>query len=223
MAIPRGGRVLLTGDSITDAGRDRARGDHMGCGYAMMAAASYTAAHPDHDVTFLNRGISGDRVRDLRARWQADCLDLSPGLVSVLIGINDTWRRYSQNDPTGADEFERDYREILERTRQQLDADIVLVEPFLIPISEEQREWRIDLDLKVEVVRKLAAEFDAALVAVDHIFAGGGAWRVWTEDGVHLSSAGHALLAREWLKVVAPDCCATPSTGQRREPGRGSA
>ncbi|RZU76236.1 lysophospholipase L1-like esterase [Micromonospora kangleipakensis] len=202
--VPRGGRVLFIGDSITDAGRDHA-GDDLGCGYAMMAGAWFTARHPAHRVTFRNRGVSGDRVRDLRARWEADCLALAPQVVSVLIGVNDTWRRYTRDDPTDVAEFERDYRHLLDVARRRLDPAFVLVEPFLIPLDDAQRAWRADLDPKVAVVRRLAAEFDATLVAVDDLFRVAGVGeRVWTNDGVHLTPFGHALLAQQWLRAVSP-------------------
>ncbi|SBT44309.1 SGNH/GDSL hydrolase family protein [Micromonospora narathiwatensis] len=202
--VPHGGRVLFIGDSITDAGRDRSRGDDLGTGYAMMAGAWFTARHPAHRAGFVNRGVSGDRVRDLRARWEGDCLALAPQVVSVLIGINDTWRRYSEDDPTSAADFARDYRHILESTRR-LGARIVLIEPFVIPLDDAKRTWREDLDAKVDVVRRLAAEYDATLVAVDELFRSADVDdRVWTNDGVHLTPFGHALLAQQWLRAVTP-------------------
>ncbi|MFE9692130.1 SGNH/GDSL hydrolase family protein [Micromonospora sp. NPDC005806] len=202
--VPRGGRVLFIGDSITDAGRDRSCGADLGTGYAMMAGAWFTARHPGHRATFLNRGVSGDRVRDLRARWEQDCLALAPQVVSVLIGINDTWQRYTRDDPTNAADFARDYRHILEGTHR-LGARLVLVEPFLVPLDDEQRGWRADLDPKVEVVRKLAAEFDATLVAVDDLFQAAEVDdRVWTRDGVHPTPFGHALIAQAWLRAATP-------------------
>ncbi|NES27497.1 GDSL family lipase [Micromonospora terminaliae] len=202
--VPRGGRVLFIGDSITDAGRDRSCGDDLGTGYAMMASAWFTARHPRHGATFLNRGISGDRVRDLRARWEPDCLALAPQVVSVLIGINDTWRRYTRDDPTSAADFARDYRHVLEATRP-LDARLVLVEPFVVPLDDAQHAWREDLGPKVAVVRELAAEFGATLVAVDELFQAAGVdGRVWTRDGVHPTPFGHALIAQAWLRAVRP-------------------
>ncbi|MFE9201389.1 SGNH/GDSL hydrolase family protein [Micromonospora sp. NPDC007230] len=204
VAVPHNGRVLFIGDSITDAGRDRSCGEDLGTGYAMMAAAWFTARHPGHRVSFRNRGISGDRVRDLRVRWETDCLALAPQVVSVLIGVNDTWRRYDRDDPTTADEFARDYRHILQETRR-LGARIILVEPFVVPLDDAQRTWREDLDPKVDVVRHLAAEFDATLVAVDELFQAADVDdRVWTRDGVHPTPFGHALIAQAWLRAVTP-------------------
>ncbi|HEY8458345.1 MAG TPA: SGNH/GDSL hydrolase family protein [Actinopolymorphaceae bacterium] len=203
--VPRGGRVLFIGDSITDAGRDKSRENHLGSGYAMMAAAWFTAANPEHHATFLNRGVSGDRVRDLVRRWESDCLELGPDVVSILIGINDTWRRYSDGEATPIDEFERDYRRMLVSVREELDADLVLVEPFLIPVNEDQQAWRADLGPKVDVIRRLAREFGASCLAVESDFIRPGVpTSVWTDDGVHLTQAGHALLAQRWLSVVLP-------------------
>ncbi|MFJ6197507.1 SGNH/GDSL hydrolase family protein [Micromonospora sp. NPDC092111] len=204
--VPRGGRVLFIGDSITDAGRDRTDGGDLGVGWAMMAAAWFTARHPAHRATFRNRGIGGDRVRDLRARWETDCLALDPQVVTVLIGINDTWRRYDGDDPTTVEDFAADYRQLLTATRTRLpDVRLVLMEPFLIPLDDRQRTWRADLDPKVEAVRTLAAEFDATLVAVDALFQSADVDdRVWTTDGVHLTPYGHAVLAQRWLAVVTP-------------------
>ncbi|NJP51984.1 SGNH/GDSL hydrolase family protein [Streptomyces sp. SBST2-5] len=203
--VARGARVLFIGDSITDAGRRRQQPGGMGNGYARMASAWFTAQYPDHGATFFNRGVSGDRVRDLRARWERDCLELSPQVVSVLIGVNDTWRRFTAGEETSPDDFERDYRHILTAAKERCGSELVLIEPFLIPVTTEQCLWLDDLVLKIDVVRKLAAEFDATLVAVDRMYATAGVPdRVWTDDGVHLTDAGHALLADRWLRAIRP-------------------
>lgn len=205
MLISNGAVVLFQGDSITDSGRDRANDDHLGFGYAMMAASWFMAQHPDHDVHFLNRGVGGDRTIDLKARWDRDCIALEPTLVSILAGINDTWRRYDQNDPTSAEGFEASYRELLERVRDETNAQIVLLEPFLLHISEERRSWREDLDPKIEAVRRLAGEFGTSLVRLDDVFREVARFKpphFWASDGVHPTPAGHAVIAREWLKAA---------------------
>src|SRR5690349_3582356 len=73
--------VLFQGDSITDAGRDRGVADPnsasaLGSGYPLLVAAAALAAHPDRGLRFYNRGISGNKVPDLEARWTADALAL---------------------------------------------------------------------------------------------------------------------------------------------------
>jgi len=207
LGIPPGSGVLFIGDSITDAGRDRDDPASLGSGYALMAAAAFGARHPRHGVTFVNRGIAGDRVHDLVARWDTDCLELVPDVVSVLIGVNDTWRRYDSDDETPTADYESDYRKILTRARERIDPLFILVEPFLLPMSDDQHGWRVDLDPRIGVVRRLAAEFDATLVPADGTFAAAAADAgpaVWSTDGVHLTPAGDALLARAWLRHVRP-------------------
>lgn len=197
--------VLFQGDSITDCGRDRGNGANLGQGYAMMAAAWFSALYPEKHVRFLNRGISGNRVKDLRARWQADCLDLQPAWVSILVGINDTWRRYDHGDPTSTEDYEAAYRAILQAVRDRLGARLVLCEPFLLPVPADRMLWREDLDPKIDVVRRLAGEFGAVLVPLDGVFAAAAARRepeFWAPDGVHPTLAGHALIARAWLQAV---------------------
>ena len=198
--------VLFQGDSITDAGRNRDESESLGFGYAMFASAWFMAQHPEKPVQFLNRGISGNRIIDLQTRWQQDCLDLNPDIVSILIGINDTWRRYDSNDPTTAEQYETGYRDILNQTKK-INAKLVLCEPFVLHVSEDRVRYREDLNPKIEVVHNLAKEFKAILIPLDKIFSEVSQIRppaFWAVDGVHPTPVGHALIAQHWLKYVKP-------------------
>lgn len=205
LKIEENAAVLFQGDSITDADRFREDSNSLGHGYAMMVAAWFSALNPERHVTFLNRGIGGNRVVDLRERWQEDCLDLTPTWVSIMIGINDTWRAFDSDDPTSAESYEQDYRHILQQVRDQLGARILLMEPFVLPYPEDRKDWRGDLDPRIEIVHRLAEEFDAVLVSLDKIFeekSGAVPAEFWADDGVHPSAAGHALIAQSWLDAV---------------------
>lgn len=198
-------RILFQGDSITDAGRNREVDTLLGGGYAFITAALLRARHPERNFTFLNRGISGNRVVDLAARWDKDCLALRPTWVSIMIGINDTWRRYDSGTVTSTESYERDYRRILAQVRDTLGARIILLEPFVLPVPEDRRTWREDLDPRIDVVHRLAAEFQALLVPLDQIFADRAKDTppaYWAGDGVHPSDAGHALIADAWIRAV---------------------
>ena len=197
--------ILFQGDSITDAGRDYQNPDGLGNGYAMMAAAWFQALYPEKGVRFINRGISGNRAKDLRDRWGKDCLELQPTWVSIMIGINDTWRRYDSHDPTPLEEYAATYRAILEDVRKKLAARLILCEPFVLPVPADRVNWREDLDPKIAVVRQLAREYQAILVPLDGIFAQAATQRepaFWAHDGVHPSAAGHALIAQSWLRAI---------------------
>ncbi len=197
--------VLFQGDSVTDCGRERQDPAALGNGYAAMVAGWHTAAHPDSHARFVNRGISGNRVRDLQERWEQDCLALAPDVLSVLIGVNDVWRRYDANDPTPLADFARGYRDLLERARSRTSAKLVLLEPFVLPVPPDREAWREDLDPKIQTVRALAREYGASYIPLDGLFARASTRRPpqdWAADGVHPTAGGHALIARAWLETV---------------------
>jgi lysophospholipase L1-like esterase len=188
--------IVFAGDSVTDCDR-RTDPAGLGDGYVKFLYDAFGAHRP----RIVNAGISGHRAVDLAARWRTDVLAFEPDLVSVLIGINDTWRRYDEDDPTSTEDFEASYRELL----APVTAKLVLVEPFLLAVKEEQHAWREDLDPKIEVVRRLATEYDALLVPADVEFNRQalivGATTL-ADDGVHPTAAGHQLLAELWRRTV---------------------
>lgn len=197
--------ILFQGDSISDCGRNYADEASLGTGYPLMVASRLGAMFPEKKLVFLNRGISGNRAIDLQNRWDRACLDLKPSWVSIFIGINDTWRRYDSDDETTVEQFAAAYRNILERTREKLDANLILLEPFVLPVPEDRRQWRADLDPKIAVVRDLARDFSALYVPLDGLFAAASAKAepaYWAPDGVHPSPAGHGLIADAWIKAA---------------------
>ena len=178
-------------------------GEDLGFGYAMLISALYSAKYPEKNVKFLNRGISGDRVIDLEKRWKKDCLDLKPDWVSILVGINDTWRRYDNNDPTSAEDYESRFRNLLNQLKAE--TKIILCEPFVLHVSEDRIRYREDLNPKIGIVRKLAKEYKAILVSFDTIFTKVSQSRppsFWAQDGVHPTMDGHALMALSWLEAL---------------------
>jgi acyl-CoA thioesterase I len=207
ITLTTGMKILFQGDSITDCGRDReGRGvRQLGTGYPFLVASLLAARYPGLGLAFTNRGISGNRARDLEARWDADCLALAPDVVSILIGINDTWRRYDRGDATSTEAFRDSYRSILSRTRDRLGAKIVICEPFVLPSLPDRVAWRDDLDPKIAAARSLAREFGAIYVPFDGMFAAASTTvdpAYWAADGVHPTDAGHALMAEEWIRRV---------------------
>jgi lysophospholipase L1-like esterase len=126
-------------------------------------------------------------------------------LVSVAIGINDTWRRYDDNDLTSVEAFEESYRRVLTATQAQGNPKLVICEPFLLAVRDEMNTWREDLDPKIAVVHKMAAEFNAKLVPFDQRFndlAREMSMSELAEDGIHPSKLGHQIMADLWLRTV---------------------
>ena len=200
--------ILFYGDSVTDMGRNRdaKAGDPSGwgVGYAYQIAAYLSAQDPADELIFTNKGIGGNRIYDLEKRLKADVLDEEPDIVSILIGINDVWRRYDSGVVSEHDKFEASYRNILKKITKD-GARLVLLEPFLLPVPDDRRTWREDLNPKIDIVRDLAREFEAVLVPLDGIFAAASAKRepaFWAHDGVHPTPAGHALIASAWIDAM---------------------
>ena len=190
--------TVFIGDSVTDCGRliEPPFGD----GYVFNIAQSGRLAGE-----IINVGTSGHRLVDLENRWNTDVLAHNPALVSVAIGINDTWRRYDDNDPTSVEDFEERYRRVLTATKAHGNPDLVLCEPFLLEVREEMNSWREDLDPKIAVVHKMAAEFGAKLVPFDQHFKAKAKELPMVEladDGIHPSKLGHQIMADLWLRTV---------------------
>lgn len=206
--LSSGARIVFFGDSVTDCDRNRtSEGDAgLGLGYVRLCHAMLQARHPELGLEIRNRGIGGDRIYDLERRLDKDVLELRPQIVSILIGINDTWQRYGDHKRTSpVVEFSDCYRRILKKITGTCDARLVLCEPFLLPVPEDRRAWREDLDPRIQAIRDLAAEFEAFYLPLDGLFAQAAARRpagFWLPDGVHPSAAGHGLIARAWMDLV---------------------
>lgn len=188
-------RLVFVGDSITDSHRDRNDARSLGDGYVAQIAATL----PDAEI--INVGISGNRAVDLEARWASDVSPADPDVLTIYIGVNDTWRRFDSDDETTAADFEATLRRLLD-TDVVRAARIIFVEPFLLPVNDEQHGWLEDLDGKREVVARLADEIGAGLVPLHALLteAAGSDPAAVAPDGVHPSDRGARLIADAWLE-----------------------
>ncbi|MEU3460412.1 SGNH/GDSL hydrolase family protein [Streptomyces sp. NPDC006733] len=200
--------LLFIGDSITDAGRDRADPASLGDGYVHEIARTLRERTPDGaGPRVLNRGVNGHRVYDLESRWGTDVLDHRPTVVTVKIGINDTWRRYDRDLASPVAEFEACLNRLLAATARELSARLVVITPFLLPTGPDQERWFEDLTPRTDAVLRAAEHHGAQLVRADLVLPHAAQDRPPAElapDGVHPSPAGHRLIADAWLAEVAP-------------------
>ena len=96
-----------------------------------MAAARLLVDHADDKLKIYNRGISGNKVYQLAERWQADCLDLKPDVVSILIGVNDLWHKREGSYDGTVEKYETDYLALLNRTKEDIPkVNLVGANPF---------------------------------------------------------------------------------------------
>jgi len=214
--VARGDVILFQGDSITDAGRSRepAKANApnnqagMGNGYAWLAAVELLVGHPDDGLKTFNRGISGHKVFQLAERWQADCLDLKPNLLSILIGVNDFWHTL---DPKLGYKgtvvvYERDYQALLERTIKALPkVKLVICEPFVLRCGAVNDRWFPEFDRYRAAAQRVAKSQHAMFVPFQTMFDEAVKYAPpehWAGDGVHPTPAGASLMAYFWLKAV---------------------
>ena len=205
--------LLMTGDSITDCGRARpaGAGDGLGSGYVNMVNALLTVKFPQIQIKVINTGISGDTVRHLKNRWQTDVLDLSPDYLSIMIGVNDVWRRFDSPDnpelAVGIEDYGAVYRELIEKTKDKV-KKIILLTPFLS--ETDKTEPMMALLLKyIEAVKQIAVDNDLLLVDLqaefDNYISAGICPKSLAGDRVHPSQAGGMVIAKAFLKVCGVD------------------
>jgi lysophospholipase L1-like esterase len=203
--------ILFQGDSITDAGRDRSatepnRADALGRGYPFLVASGALATHPDRSLVFHNRGISGNKVPDLRSRWEADALQLRPEVLSILIGVNDIWHKLNGRYSGTVQDYESEYDALLAQTRRTLPATrLVVLEPFVLRAGAVNDDWFPEFDQRRAAARRVAERAGAVFVPLQEMFdsrAMQAPPEYWAADGVHPTLAGHAAIADLWRATV---------------------
>jgi lysophospholipase L1-like esterase len=208
----KGDTVLFQGDSITDAGRDKEKelpnnSGSFGRGYAFLAASSLLNSYPEEQLTIYNRGISGNKVFQLSDRWDKDCLDLKPNLLSILIGVNDYWHKRNGKYDGTVEVYENDYRKLLKRTQQALPGvQLVLCEPFYVLETRAVDEsWVKPMKEYQAAAKRISDDFDTIWVPFQEVFDEAikhAPATYWTGDGVHPAMPGAQLMAEAWIKAV---------------------
>ena len=197
---------VFQGDSITDAGRDRRNYHDMGTGYPKYASARMAEAHPEIEFEFINQGISGNRSSQLFDRFYADALSFEPDVISILIGVNDVWHRYGPNKIATTDEqYELNYRCILERIKKETSAKIIMISPFVLD-QEPVEGIRADVEKIKPIVKRLADEFADLYVPADVYFDEAIKTQPepyhYSNDGVHPNVNGKMLLGEKYAEDV---------------------
>lgn len=210
ISIQQKNTILFIGDSITDEGRNRSDVTDLGQGYPLLVASHLWNQYPSYDLNILNRGIGGDEVFNLKDRWEKDCLNHNPDIVSILVGINDVWWHIDDEEKLDEEallKFEEDYRWLLKTLAQRTDARVVIMEPYVLPYPKDRVTWRKHLDPRIQIIRRLANDYHATYIPLDGILNAKGimnGFETYTgDDGVHPTVAGHAAIAEAWLQYVA--------------------
>ena len=197
--------IEFIGDSITDCDKDDPAFKPLGNGYVRYVNHLLLTGYPELDLSVINKGVSGNRVTDLRSRWKTDVLDINPDWLFIYIGINDVWRYYEGDREEAVDlpEFENTYRQLIKGAQTNTNTNVRLVSPFLAEKDPEDA-FRRKLGLYQEVIDKLGTIFELPVIHLQPAFD----WAmlskptsVWTSDRVHPTEAGHMLIALTILRT----------------------
>jgi len=213
LQLKDGAIILLQGDSITDAGRDKKNLEPnnvkaLGRGYAQLIGYHLLAKHPDKNLKVYNRGISGNKVPDLDRRWDRDCLDLKPDILSIMIGVNDYWHTvaFGSKYKGTVETYESGLKALLDRTKKALpDTKIVICDPFVVRDAEKttRADWYPEFDQRRAKAKAAAESIGAIFVEFQQMFdaavAAGYSHKDLAGDAIHPTTHGHALMASRWL------------------------
>ncbi|QEC55678.1 SGNH/GDSL hydrolase family protein [Flavisolibacter ginsenosidimutans] len=212
IGLQKGDVILFQGDSITDAGRKKDdagvnAASALGSGYAMLAASDLLYKYADKSLKIYNRGISGNKVYQLADRWQKDCLDLKPNVLSILVGVNDFWHTLVNGYKGTIETYRDDFTTLLTRTKQALpDVKLIIGEPYAVSgIKAVDEKWYPAFNDYRTAAKEIAGKFDAAFIPYQSIYdkaqqSAPGVY--WTGDGVHPTLAGAHLMAHAWMEAV---------------------
>lgn len=198
-------RILFQGDSITDAGRARDWDEGKGFGYPALVSGKLGYDCPGQ-YEFFNRGIGGNRVVDLLARVKCDMINLHPDVMSILIGVNDVWHEISFQNGISAQRYRHLYDLLVGELLEALpDLKLMLLEPFVLKGIETAGAWEVfrpEVERRAEAAAWVAEKYKLPFIPLQKRFdevCAQAPESYWLFDGVHPTSAGHELIAREWL------------------------
>ncbi|HBZ22476.1 MAG TPA: lysophospholipase, partial [Bacteroidales bacterium] len=203
--------ILFQGDSITDSGRNKEDSGfntarNLGTGYPLLAGAAILNKYEALNLKIYNKGISGNKVFQLAERWDKDCLEIKPDVLSILIGVNDIWHKLNGTYNGTAEIYRNDYIALLERTIKALpNVKLIICEPFAVKgVKAVDDKWYPEFFDYQKAAKDIARQFRATFIPFQSIFdeaqkRAPGSY--WTGDGVHPSLAGAQLMAKAWMKA----------------------
>ena len=203
-------KLLFFGDSLTEMHRNYDTSidnfTSYGTGYVFVIAAQLMHEKPGY-YKVLNRGIGGNKVTDLYARYQKEVIKENPDVLTILIGVNDVWHEIYHHNGTPIDVFESKYLEMVEDIKNKLpDTKIILMEPFFThgeATNERFSEFEKVLEY-AKTVKQIAKQTNSIFIPLQQDFneiVNNGENSQILYDGVHTNPGGAHLIANKWIKT----------------------
>lgn len=206
-------KLLFFGDSLTDMYRNFDKNVDMstsyGTGFVFDIAAQLMYRRPGY-YQIVNRGVGGNKVTDLYARYQDDVIKEKPDFLTILIGINDVWHEIATKSGTPIDVFEETYLKIVKDIKEKLpETKIIIMEPFFTKgaATNGALDRFEELFKYAAVVKKIANETKCFFIPLQQSFneliKNGGETQILF-DGIHTNPGGAHLIATKWLEMFEP-------------------
>lgn len=187
-------RYVALGDSFTEGVGDpdptRPNGVR---GWADRVAEALASRYPDFG--YANLAIRGRKLHAILAEQVEPAVALRPDLITLYAGANDILR-----PRVDLDALMREYDDGVARL-VDTGARVVLFTAFGARASRFYRPLRGRFAYYNELVREVVDRRGATLVDYWRM-AEYDDWGYWDTDRLHMSSAGHALMARKVLDVL---------------------
>ncbi|MHB9133064.1 MAG: SGNH/GDSL hydrolase family protein [Armatimonadota bacterium] len=192
-----GERVMFIGDSTMEDPQ----------GYTRLVPTMVTARYPERAITYIPRGVGGNRIGDLLERIDRDILNGSPlpTWIVIDIGINDVQDGANTGTPLGR--FRELYSALLQRLKDT-GANLMCLTTTVIG-EELGNEMNRKLVGYNDAIREIAFQQGAQVVDVNTVFqdairraqARNPNFR-YTTDGRHLDAYGQYLVAEILLGAL---------------------
>lgn len=197
-------KILFFGDSVTDTWKDFNKDYKFGAGYVSYVESMFKLGS-NNNITFVNKGIGGNKTTDLLNRIDKDVLEEKPDIVFLLIGINDVWHPFDEGKKVDTIKPVENIKKIVDILKDN-NIKVIVLTPFLFVINDMfkglKKYFNKFMDNLYEYLIKEEIEYLDTFEALDIVGETLG-YEAITLDSVHPSILGHGVIAEmifEYLK-----------------------
>lgn len=196
-------KVIFFGDSITDYGAQPG-------GYILKIDSLSKLEGYAERVSYIGKGVGGDKIYDLYLRLDEDVLGLHPEIVVVYIGVNDIWHKSIFGTGTDLEKFHRFYDAIIKKLRKRGIQPIICTPTVIGEKKDCTNPLDGEINLYAEWIRTYAKDNGVPLVDLRKLFLDylrennkeNVQQGILTKERVHLNEAGNNLVASSIWKEL---------------------
>lgn len=158
----------------------------------------YDIAHYYSDISALNRGIGGDRTKDVLYRLDVSVYEVNPKVLVLLIGGNDMLAGRS------TDYILRNYEKIIKNIRKNLPDTRIICQSYYA-VGGDFSEQNVTLQTLNDGVENIAKDYGLRFVDVYSSLYNEETQSVYdkyTADSVHLTSLGYDVVTNILKPVI---------------------